>query len=189
MSISGIRWPPPRSGLKKRGSKCKRQNATLTLSSSSMSTPGGEQTAPNILTFCRGCLHLLRRQDGKNMNEPFVRAASDWSLGQKLRWKLQLSRWWDSEPPGRRSKGSTMKCISKRGYWAPHHMGQNGRRLLIRRSALPWKSGCGRDGVLPGQKGIWEEPLQVFCGLAATQIPSQDPGKEWGLTWPGPQWS
>ena len=75
--------------------------------------------APNILAFCRGCLHMLRRWDGKNTNEPFIGAISNWSLGQVLRQKLWPSGCWDSEPPGRRSKGSTMKCFSKRGYWAP----------------------------------------------------------------------
>ena len=119
MLISGIRQLPPRSGCKKKESQCVRQNATLTLSSSLMSTLGGEQMAPSVLAFCIGCLHTLKRQDGNNVNEPFIGAASIWSLGQALRQKLWPSRWWDSEPPRRKSKGSTVKCTSKRGYWAP----------------------------------------------------------------------
>ena len=144
-------------------------------SSSLMSTLGGEQMAPNVLAFCRGCLHMLERQDGKNANELFVGATSNRSLGQALKQKLWPSRWWVSEPPGRRYKGSTMKCTSKRGYWDPHHMGQSGWQPMIRKSALPWKSKCGRGRVLPGWKRIWGEPLQVFCGPADRPNPITGP--------------
>ena len=77
MLISCIRWLPPRSRPEKRESQCGRQNTAWTLSSSLMSTLRGEQMAPNVLVFCRGCLHMLRRWDGKNVNEPFLGAASN----------------------------------------------------------------------------------------------------------------
>ena len=132
---------------------------------------------------------MLRRWDGKNANEPFIGAPSDWYLGQKPRWKFQPSRWWDSGLPGRRSKGSIMRCTNKRGYQGPHCMGQSRWRPLIWKSALPWKSGCSGGGVPSGHTWIGGSHCEDFVAQLPDWILSPDLGKEWGLTWPGPQWS
>ena len=151
MLTNGIR---PRRGAKKREYQCRRQNAIWTPSSSSMSTLGGDQMAPSVLASCRGCLHTQKRWDGGSTNELLVKAASDWSLGWVERQKLWPSRWWDSGPPGRRSEGSIMRYTNKGGYQAPHCMIQSRWKTLIGKSTLPWKSGHGGGGVLPGQKRI-----------------------------------
>ena len=154
MLINGIRWQPPRSRPKRKEYQYGRQNATWIPSSSSMNIPGGEQMASNILASCKGCSHMPKRWDTKNANRLSIMAASNQSLGRKLRQKLQLSRWWDFRPPGRRSKGSIMRCTNKRGYQAPHYMGQSAWRPLIGKSVLPWKNRHGGGRVPPGQKKI-----------------------------------
>ena len=188
MLIKGIRWLPPRSGPKKREYQCGRQNATWTLSSSLMSTLGGEQMAPNFLASCRECSHMLKRWDGKNINKPFIRATNNWSLEWALRQKLWLSGRWDSESPGRRSKGSIMKCISKRGYLAP--------TIWARVDGGPWSGNLclGRvdvaeAGYHQAQRGSGGNHCKYFATQPPDQIPLQDPGKEWGPTWPGHPWS
>ena len=110
--ISGINWLQPRSWPKKRESQCGRQNTTWTLTSSWTNIFNGEQMAPNAPASCRGYSYMLKWQDGKNMNNPFTRAIGWQSLGQMLRQRFLPSGWWDSELPGRRPRGSTMKCIS-----------------------------------------------------------------------------
>ena len=78
---------------------------------------GGEQTAHNVLTSCRGCICQRGGAERTGMSHLW-RAAGNWSLGRMLRWKHWPSRWWDSRPPGKRSRGYTMRYINKRGYWA-----------------------------------------------------------------------
>ena len=155
------KWP------KKKEYQYRRQIAAWIPSSFSMSTLGGEQMAHNVLTSCRGCLHIPKRWGGKNKNNSSIEAAGNWSLGRMLRQKHWQSRWWDSRPLGRRTKGYTMRYINKRGYWAPHHMGQGRWKPLTGKSVLLWKSGHDRGGVPPGQKKIYGEPLHLVCGPAA----------------------
>ena len=132
--------------------------------------------APNALASCRGCLYMPKRWDAKNANGLSIEAASNWSLGRILRQKLWLPRWWDSRPPRRRSKGSVMRCTNKRGYQAPHCMGQSRWGPLIGKSVLPWMSGCGRDGGTARPEEDQGELLQVFCGPAARLNPITGPG-------------
>ena len=122
--------------------------------------------AHNVLTSCSGCLHTPKRWGRKNKNESSVEAAGNWSLGRMLRQTHQPSRWWDSGPPGKRSRGYTMRYINKRGYQAPNHMGHHGWKLLTGKFVLLWKSGYSRGGVLPSWRKIYREPLHLFCGPA-----------------------
>ena len=119
MLTNVIGWPLLRSRHKKRGYPWGRQSDAWTLSSSSMNTIGGEQTAHNVLVSCRGCLPMPRRWGKKNKNESHIEAAGTQSLGKLPRWKHWPSRWWDLGPQGRRSRGYTMRCINKRDYKAP----------------------------------------------------------------------
>ena len=116
---SGINWSHPRSGPKKWESWCGRQNAAWTPTSSQMSILSGKLMAPNAPASCRGCLCMLNWWDGKNANDPFARAIVHQSLGQMLRQRFLPSGWRDSGLPERRSRRSTMKCISCKGYQAP----------------------------------------------------------------------
>ena len=43
---------------------------------------------PMSLHPCRGCSYMLKWGNGKNANDPFVRAIRCQSLGQMLRWKF-----------------------------------------------------------------------------------------------------
>ena len=70
-----------------------------------------------------------------------------------------------------------------------HCMGQNGWRPLIRKSALPWKSRHGGGRVPSGWKRIGGSHCEDFVAQPPDWILSLDLGKEWGPTWPGPQWS
>ena len=97
--------------------------------------------------------------------------------------------WWDSGPQGRGSKGSIMRYTSKRGYWAPHCMGQSGWRPLIRKSLFPWKSRHGRCGYCQARRRSEGSHCKHFVAQPPGQIPLPDPDKEWGTTWPGPQGS
>ena len=178
MLINGIRWQLRRSGPKRREYQYGRWNVSWILSSSLMNTLGGDQMASNVLASCRGCSHTPKRWDAKNANGLSVEAACNWSLGRTLRQKLWSSRWWDSGPPGRRSKGSIMKCTNKRGYQGPHHMGQNRWRPLIGESALLWMSRCGRGGVPPCWKRIGGSHCEYFVAQLPDKIPLLDPGKE-----------
>ena len=113
----------------------------------------------------------------KECKQTIYQGCQQLTLGRKLRQKLQPSRWWDSGPPRGRSEGSIMRCTKKRDYQAPH-MGQSVWRPLIRKSALPWKSRCGRGGVPPGQKKIGGSHCEYFVAQLPDQIPLPDPGKE-----------
>ena len=109
-----------------------RWNATWIPSSSWTSILDGEQTAPNNPASCRGCLHMPRSWDAKNMNILSVEATSNQFLGRTLRQKHWPSRWWDSRPPRRMTRGSTTKYTNRGGCWGPHHMGQSGWESLDR---------------------------------------------------------
>ena len=183
MLTNGIRWLLPRSRPKKRGYQCERQNDAWTPSSSLMSTLGGEQVAHNVLVSCRGCLHMLKRQGKKNKNESPIKAISIQTLGQMLRQKHQLSKWWGSGPQERRSRGYTMRCINKRGYWAPHNMGKSKQRALTGKSVLLWRSRHSRGRVVPCWKKIYREPLYLFGG-PATRLNSFEEGMRTHVTGP-----
>ena len=108
---------------------------------------------------------------------------------RNLRWKLWLSRWWDSRPPGRRSRGSIMRYTNKRGYWAPHHMGHSGWRPLIEKSVLLWKRYMAEVGYHQTRRRSEGSHHEHFAAHLPGQIPLLDLGKEWGPTQPGPQGS
>ena len=133
--------------------------------------------APNILASCRGCLHMLKRWDGKNMNDPFIGAASSWFRGQTLRQKLQPSRWWDSEPPGRRSKGSTMKCTSKRLLGPPPY-GPEWMEALDQEICFLGRADMEEAEYRQARRGSGVSCCKYFVAQLPDQIPLQDPSKE-----------